>query len=63
MTELVDFREGAKDLRLSIYTLRSWVAQRRIPFVRLGRRILLRREDVEALISKNVVPSKSSENI
>ena len=55
MSELLTLKEGAKELRLSIFTLRSWVAQRRIPFVRLGRRVMLRREDLETLINKNLV--------
>lgn len=55
MAELLDLREGAKELRLSIHTLRSWVSQKRIPHVRLGRRVLLRREDLEEMINKSVV--------
>jgi excisionase family DNA binding protein len=58
MTELVDLREGARELRLSIHTLRAWTYQRRIPFVRLGRRILLRREDLENLVKKNLIEAK-----
>lgn len=58
MPELLDLKEGAKELRLSIHTLRSWVYQRRIPFVRLGRRVLLRRSDLENLINENVVEAK-----
>ncbi len=58
MTELLDLREGAKELKLSIHTLRAWTYQKRIPFVRLGRRILLRREDLEELVKKNVVEAK-----
>ena len=55
MTELLNLREGAKELRLSIHTLRAWTYQKRIPFVRLGRRILLRREDIEELVNRNRV--------
>jgi excisionase family DNA binding protein len=58
MPELLDLKEGAKELRLSIHTLRAWVYQRRIPFVRLGRRVLLRRSDLENLINENVVEAK-----
>ena len=56
--QLMNLGEAAKELRLSVYTLRAWVYQRRIPFVRLGRRILLRREDIEKLVNKNLVESK-----
>ena len=58
MPELLDLREGAKELKISIHTIRSWIYQKRIPFVRLGRRILLRREDVEDFVKKNVIEAK-----
>ncbi len=55
MVELVTFEEAAKELRLSIYTLRAWCHQNRMPFIRLGRRVLLRREDLEQFVNKNRV--------
>ena len=58
MPELLDLKEGARELKLSIYTLRAWVYQKRIPFVRLGRRVLLRREDLESFVNKNLVEAK-----
>ncbi len=58
MADLLNLAEGAKELRLSVHTLRAWIYQKRIPFVRLGRRVLLRRSDLEDLISKNVVDAK-----
>lgn len=58
MSNLLTLQEGAAQLRLSVHTLRAWVFQKRIPFVRLGRRVLLRREDLENLIEKNLVEAK-----
>lgn len=58
MSELLNLREAAKELRLSVHTLRSWVFQKRLTHVRLGRRVLLRREDLETLINKGVVEAK-----
>jgi excisionase family DNA binding protein len=58
MAELLDLKESAKELKLSIHTLRAWTYQKRIPFVRLGRRILLRREDLEALVNEHLVEAK-----
>jgi excisionase family DNA binding protein len=55
MTELINLREGSQMLKLSIHTLRSWIYQKRLPHVRLGRRVLLRKEDLENLINKSVV--------
>ena len=61
MPELMNLKEGADVLRLSIHTLRAWIYQGRIPFVRLGRRVLLRREDLETLISKGFQAPRESE--
>jgi excisionase family DNA binding protein len=58
MPELLNLKEGAKELKLSIHTLRAWIYQKRIPCVRLGRRVLLRREDLEAIVKKNLVEAK-----
>ncbi len=58
MTELLNFREGARELKVSIHTLRAWAYQKRIPVVRLGRRCLLRREDLENLINRNLIKAK-----
>lgn len=58
MQELLNLREGASELRLSIHTLRAWVFQGRLPVVRLGRRVLLKREDLEKLIEKNTYSAK-----
>jgi excisionase family DNA binding protein len=58
MPQLLNLKEGANELKLSIHTLRAWVYQKRIPFVRLGRRILLRREDLEKLVNQNLVKAK-----
>ena len=58
-TELLNLREGAEATRLSIYTLRAWISQKRLPCVRLGRRVLLRREDLENLIKENLIQANS----
>jgi len=59
MTELLDPREAAVAMRCSIHTIRAWTYQRKLPVVRLGRKVLFRREDVENFINKNVVGAKS----
>jgi excisionase family DNA binding protein len=55
MAELVNLREASTELKVSIHTLRAWAYQKRIPVVRLGRRVLLRRQDVEELVNKNLI--------
>ena len=56
--ELFDLKEGARELHLSIHTLRSWIYQKRLPHVRLGRRVLLRKSDLEEFINKGVVEAQ-----
>ncbi len=56
-SDLVNLVEAAEMLRLKSSTLRAWVLRRKIPFVKLGRRVLFRRSDLEALIAENVVPA------
>jgi len=57
MAELLDFREVSKTLKVSLATLRAWTRQRRLPIVRLGRRVLVRREDIEKLIQHGLQPA------
>jgi excisionase family DNA binding protein len=52
MDKLLNIRESAELLRLSPNTLRAWVFQKRMPFVRLGRRILFREKDLQAMVEK-----------
>lgn len=49
-------REVASLLRLSLYTIDSWVSQRReLPFVRMGSRVMFDAADVQQWIDKNRV--------
>ncbi|MGB8494548.1 MAG: helix-turn-helix domain-containing protein [Candidatus Acidiferrum sp.] len=58
-TELLTIPETAALLRLKVSTIRAWVLQRRVPFVKLGGRVFLRRTDLQALIGTSVVPAKT----
>jgi len=58
MTELLDPKEAAKAMKCSIHTIRAWTYQRKLPVVRLGRKVLFRKEDIENFISKNVIEAK-----
>jgi excisionase family DNA binding protein len=55
--DLLTVNETAGMLRLQASTIRAWILNRRIPFVRLGRRVFVRRSDCEQLITANVVPA------
>jgi excisionase family DNA binding protein len=41
---------AAPILGISTHTLRQWLRARRIPFFRVGRRVVLDREDLEAFL-------------
>jgi excisionase family DNA binding protein len=57
--ELLDVNETANFLHCSIHTVRAWSWKRKLPAVRLGRKLLFRREDLENFIKKNVVEAKA----
>ena len=57
-TMLVSLVQAAKELSVSIHGLRRWVAERKIPVVRLGRRVLIKREDLEDFIRRNRHPAR-----
>ena len=41
MNQLLNLKEAAQMLRVSTHTLNNWRSQRRIPFVKVGRRALV----------------------
>jgi excisionase family DNA binding protein len=51
--ELLRAKEAAQFLNVSENTIRMWIWQRRLPVVRLGRAVRLRRQDLEDLIEHN----------
>ncbi len=52
--ELMTANEAADFLRLSISTIRAWTFQRRLATVKLGRRVLYRKQDLEKLVAENL---------
>ncbi len=56
--QLLAVDEAARALSISIHTLRAWVSQKRIPYVKLGRRVLFRSEDLQAYINFHLVPAR-----
>jgi len=54
-TQLLDIHETAEMLRLKVSTIRAWVLQRRIPYVKLGGRVLFLRGECEAFIRAGMV--------
>jgi len=57
-TGLLTVIEAADTLHLKPSTIRAWILHRRIPHVKLGGRVFIRRNDCEALIAASVVPAR-----
>jgi excisionase family DNA binding protein len=49
----LNVKEGAKVLNVSEHTLRQWIHQRRIPFVKLGKAVRFDPEDLWKFIEEN----------
>jgi len=54
---LLRVSEVARELALEESTIRKWVFQRRLPVVRLGRSIRIKKTDVEELMKKGLRPA------
>ena len=57
---LIGMAEAAKLLGVSRFTVRSWLRNRRLPFYRLGRRVLVDARDVEAFLARGRVEATVS---
>ena len=58
MSKLLTVRLVAELLGLREATIRSWIAQRRIGIVRLGRAVRVPLEEAERLIAEGTIPRK-----
>lgn len=57
MSDLMTIKEAADFLRLSVHTLRLWSFQRRVPVIRLGRRVLFERTALTQMIEQGRQPA------
>lgn len=57
-SDLLDIEEAARFLHVKTCTVRSWVLKKKIAYVKLGRRVFLRKADLDSLINDSVVPAK-----
>lgn len=55
---LLDINQAAKELGLPPLSLRGKISRREIKFVKIGRRVLFRPEDLRELIEKSIVEPK-----
>lgn len=51
-------QQAAKELNLAPGTVRLWIAQRRIGFVRLGRCIRIPPKEIRRLLTRGFVPAQ-----
>lgn len=49
---------AAKRIGISPFTLRAWIRERRIPFYRAGRRIVIAPDDVEHFLASRRIPAR-----
>jgi excisionase family DNA binding protein len=55
---LLTVPESATFSRLKESTIRKWVLQGRLPYVKLGRRVFIRSQDLDSLIAASLVPAR-----
>lgn len=55
---LLTQQQAADALCLSVHTIRSWTAQRRILYIRLGRAIRIPQSEIDRLLTENFIPAK-----
>ncbi len=53
MSELLNITETSQKLRLKIPTLYKMICQRRIPFIKLGSRVLFSEEKLDNWVEEN----------
>jgi excisionase family DNA binding protein len=56
--DLLTVPEAAALLWVKVSTMRAWTCQRRIPFVKVGRLVRIRRTDAEAYITSRTVKAE-----
>ena len=54
--DLLTVPEAVTLLRLKTSTIRAWTSQRRIAFVKVGGRVIIRRPDLQAYVESRIVP-------
>jgi excisionase family DNA binding protein len=55
LQELLTVSEAGAMLRLKESTIRSWILKKKIPYVKLGRRVFVRQSDAQNTIESSVI--------
>jgi excisionase family DNA binding protein len=59
-SDLLTVLETASLLRLRPSTIRKWLLEKKLSYVKLGRRVFLRRADLNTLLEESFVPAQAS---
>lgn len=59
MKKLIDINQLAEYIGVSTHTIYLWVSQRKIPYVKLGRNLRFRVDDIEQWIEENLYEQKA----
>jgi excisionase family DNA binding protein len=57
ITQTVTVEVVADRLGVSPWTVRTWLRQGMLPYIKIGKRVLMRCDDVEALIAQHSKPA------
>ena len=49
--------EAARDLNVSVHTIRAWIARRKLGCVRLGRAVRVPASEITRLVEKGTIPA------
>lgn len=60
---LVSIKDAAQELGLAPITLRTWIAQRRIGSVKLGRSIRIKSDELDRLVERGSIPALPERNV
>jgi excisionase family DNA binding protein len=53
-------QEAATSLGLSVHTIRAWIAQRKIGYIRLGRAVRISPSEIERILRESTVPAAAN---
>lgn len=59
--EYLTVNEVAEHLKLNPQTLRNWIDQGRLPAIRIGRRVRIRREDLDRMLAGGATRAAESQ--
>jgi excisionase family DNA binding protein len=60
MLDLMDLEDVARELKISIHTVRAWGYQKRFPTIKLGRRVLVERAAIERFVHESIIEAREA---